>query len=428
MTTATVERAQTGMSPQQPPRVGPIIVASDGGAAAATALTIARLLRDRTGAEIRAVSVVEPTAAVVPAPLLLTTPVPESRVQQRHDAVREQIDRIVGTTPQVPLEIAVGWPPEVLAQLVRDRDASFFVAGLVHHGRMERMARTETPLAVLRGARAPVLALPWGMMREPRSVVIGVDLTDASVKAAAHAAPLMQGADKVYLIHVQEPIAPLSEMPALPAHDETAAREAIARVRSVLRIPAEARVEARVLVGHPAFELADFAEYVQADLLVLGHEHRGLWGRMLHSSVAERAYRLATCGVLIVPDNAPALTERETAAHGVITESVTERERWAGELQGFTRRNAGRRVNLEILTSDLGAQSASVNFPLYGVDYDPESNTVEIMLGDAERRQRHLTHFVRAVSAVEVSRFAEGTDWSLRIVHEGGATLLTFVA
>lgn len=426
MTSATVERAQSGSSSLQPPRVGPIIVASDGGAAAATALTVAKLLRDRTGAEIRVISVVEPTAAVVPAPMLLTTPVPESRVQQRYEAVREQIDRIVGTTPSVSLEIAVGWPPELMAQLVRERDASFFVAGLVHHGRMERLARTETPLAVLRGAQAPVLALPWGMMREPRTVVIGVDLSDASVNAASHAAPLLQGAEKVFLVHVQEPVAPLSEIPVIPTHDEAAAREALTRVQHTLRLPDGASVETRVLVGHPAFELADFAEYVQADLLVLGHEHRGLWGRMLHSSVAERAYRLATCGVLIVPVGAPSEALRPHGA-GVITESVTDRERWPAELRDFTRRNAGRRVNLEILTSELGAQSASVNFPLYGMDFDREADAVEIMLGDAERRRRHLTHSVRGVRAIEISRFAEGTDWALRLLHEGGETLLTFV-
>ena len=200
---------------------GPIIVASDGGAPAATALAIARMLRDRTGAVVRVVSVVEPIAAVVPAPMLLTTPVPDSRVQQRHELVREQVDRIVGSDPQVELEMEVGWPPEVLSTVVRDSGASFFVAGLIHHGRLERLARPETPLAVLRGARVPVLALPWGMVREPRCVVIGVDLTDSAVIAARVAEPLLQQAEMVYLLHVDEPVAPMADMPlVLPDNEE----------------------------------------------------------------------------------------------------------------------------------------------------------------------------------------------------------------
>ena len=90
------------------------------------------------------------------------------------------------------------------------------------------LARTETPLSVLRGASVPVLALPWGMMREPRCVVIGVDLTETSVVAARRAAPLLHAAERVYLVHVQEPVAPLAELPVVPEYDDTAARNALA--------------------------------------------------------------------------------------------------------------------------------------------------------------------------------------------------------
>lgn len=403
---------------------GPIIVASDGGAPAATALAIARMLRDRTGAVVRVVSVVEPIAAVVPAPMLLTTPVPDSRVQQRHELVREQVDRIVGSDPQVELEMEVGWPPEVLSTVVRDSGASFFVAGLIHHGRLERLARPETPLAVLRGARVPVLALPWGMVREPRCVVIGVDLTDSAVIAARVAEPLLQQAEMVYLLHVDEPVAPLADMPLVLPDNEAIIAESLRRVRDALVLPPDARVESRVLVGHPAFELADFAEYVQADLIVLGHRHRGMWGRLLHSSVAERTYRVATCGMLIVPDPEPAADPAERAP---VTSERFVPGTWPARLAEFSTRNTGRRVNLEVLTYDMGAQSASVNFPLLGIDYDPIRGVVDIMLGDDKAGARHITHSVPGVTSVERSSLADGSDWALRISHEGGDTLLTFV-
>ncbi len=422
MTTATVEQVLRATPVKGPP--GPIIVASDGGAPAATALAVAKLLRDRTGATIRVVSVVEPLAAVVPAPMLLTTPPAESRVQQRHDLVREQVDRIVGRTPPVELAMEVGWPPEVLSAAVRDSGASFFVAGLIHHGRLERLARPETPLAVLRGARVPVLALPWGMMREPQCVVLGVDLTESSVVAARRAAPLMQNAETVYLLHVDEPVAPMAELPLMQPDNEALIAEAMHRVREALDIPSTARVESRVLVGHPAFELADFAEYVQADLLVLGHQHRGMWGRMLHSSVAERTYRVATCAVLIVPD--PELAESRERRQQIGGERF-EAGAWGAKLKEFSDRNAGRRVNLEILTVDVGAQSASVNFPLLGVDYDPAREAVDIMLGDDRAGARHVTHSVSSVSAIELSTLENGSDWALRVSHDGGDTLLTFV-
>ena len=296
---------------------GPIIVASDGGAPATTALAVAGRLRELTGARIHVVSVIEPLAAVVPAPLLLAASVHDSRVQQRHDLVREQVDRILGTTPRVDVELAIGWPPDVLTEAVRSADASFFVAGKVHHGRIERLARTETALAVLRGAGAPVLALPSGMTHEPRCVVVGVDLGASSIAAARRAAPLLRHVEKVYLLHVQEPVAPLAEIPYVPPNDEAEIHTAMTAVRSALGLPRAAAVESRVLVGHTAFELADFAEYVRADLIVLGHEHRGLWGRMLHASVAARTYRAASCGVLLVPHDVrdAAISDRADVAN-----------------------------------------------------------------------------------------------------------------
>lgn len=404
---------------------GPIIVASDGGAPAATALAVAKLLRERTGSEIRVVSVVEPTAAVVPAPMLVNVPVPESRVELRHAIVREQIDRIVGDAPEVPLEIEVGWTPAVLTQVVRESGASIFVAGLVHHGRVERIARTETPLSVLRGASVPVLALPWGMMREPRCVVIGVDLTETSLVAARRAAPLLHAAERVYLVHVQEPVAPLAELPVVPEYDDTAARDALENVAKVLELPPAAEVETRILVGHPAFELADLADYVRADLLVLGHRERNMWGRLLHSSVAERAYRLASCGVLIVPDRVA--SRERTPAREVITYSVADRRQWPGLMADFTRRNAGRRASVEVFSDAMGAQSASVNFPLFGVDCDPEARSVEIMLGDPERRSRHVTHTIHGVMGIELSSVVDGVDFALKLVHDEGETVLAFV-
>ena len=163
---------------------------------------------------------------------------------------------------------------------------------------------------------------------------------------------------------------------------------------------------------------------MQADLIVLGHQHRGMWGRMLHSSVAERTYRVATCGILIVPEPEPGSA---TGERRPVTSERFVPGSWPTRLAEFTTRNMGRRVNLEVLTFDLGAQAASVNFPLLGVDYDPIRGAVDIMLGDDRADARHVTHSVPGVTAVERSALEDGSDWALRVSHEGGDTLLTFV-
>lgn len=418
------DRREPGTPAPQATVTGPIVVASDGSAAAEAAFRFARTLHARTGRDVRVVSVVEPVASIAPAPLILANPEDGSSVARRHAVVRDQVERWFGST-NVPLTIQVGWPPELLVDAARSCEASIFVAGLVHHNALARMARVETPIAVLRGAGVPVLAVPESLGRLPERVVIAVDLSDTSVNAAGLAAPLLASARYVHLVHVQDLAPVLADPVMLPPDRTELVQEAFARIRRRLDLPAETRVQEHILKGTPAADISDFAAHIGADLVVLGHEHRGLWGRVLHSSVAERVYRLVSCAVFIVPQ---AWRESVPRARGigVRTDVFRHRETWADELRAFTTRNEGRRLNLEIMTPELGAQAAAVNFPLLGVDFDPAARSVDIVLGDERRGARHLAHTIRDVSAIELSRFESGADWSLRIGHPGGQTLLTF--
>lgn len=57
-------------------------------------------------------------------------------------------------------------------------------------------------------------------------------------------------------------------------------------------------VETRLLQGIPAEEICDFASKQGADLIVVGTHGRGVVGRMLLGSVAEKVLRAATVPVL----------------------------------------------------------------------------------------------------------------------------------
>jgi hypothetical protein len=109
---------------------------------------------------------------------------------------------------------------------------------------------------------------------------------------------------------------------------------------------------------------------------------------------------------------------------------MTERvsiENWAPELRAFTHRNAGRRTVLEVDATEIGAQEEENDYPFWGASYDPRDQRIQIMLGEQGSVERHLTHSIEGARELGFLRDDAGRDRALRIVHDGGQTLLRFV-
>lgn len=61
-------------------------------------------------------------------------------------------------------------------------------------------------------------------------------------------------------------------------------------------------IKAEVVVGHPAEQILHRAQQIQADTIVMGHQTRGLLGKWLLGSVADRVIDHAQCNVIIVKE------------------------------------------------------------------------------------------------------------------------------
>ena len=92
-------------------------------------------------------------------------------------------------------------------------------------------------------------------------------------------------------------------------------------------------------------------------------------------SVSTRLVRSSTVPVLVVP---PVEPSEEVLAEG---KAGHREDGWVKELHGFTQANVGRRTTLELDDPELGVQECGRGFPLWGVDYDPKRDRVDIMLG-----------------------------------------------
>ena len=100
------------------------------------------------------------------------------------------------------------------------------------------------------------------------------------------------------------------------------------------------------------------------------------------------------------------------------------REQWSGALKRFSDRNAGREAVLEVDDHDFGAQRV-VEFPLWGVSFDPASRRVEFRFSDFVDVTSHVTHFVPDVTGIELlTDDEEDRDAVLRVAHGPGEQTL----
>lgn len=147
------------------------------------------------------------------------------------------------------------------------------------------------------------------MAYPPKTIVVATDLSEASesaLRAAAHHAAA-DGAS-VHMVHVFDP-APFRAPPSLSgpsslldqaAQQLQAAHEANLADQAKTFLP-DTQLEAVALRHVSAGEaIADYAEKVGADLVIVGSHGRTGLRRMLLGSVAERVVRLAPCAVLVV--------------------------------------------------------------------------------------------------------------------------------
>jgi nucleotide-binding universal stress UspA family protein len=404
-------------------RVSPVIVATDGREQSDAALVAGRLLAADKDA-LRVASVLQPMPIMTPEAALPISPdIEASRRADLKRGVQIQMAR-AWSGDLADVELYEGDPATTIARLAHESNASMIVAGLGRHRVIDRLFGNETALRLVRVSAVPVLAVTNGLTHAPRRIVVAIDYSETSLRAARLALDVAASSATVYLAHVAPRDSTLYDWNGWGSSYKQDAGEALQKIRDQLRLPPGMILQRVVLQGDPATELLAFATSVNADLIATGSHGHGFVTRMLIGSVTTRILRCATCSVLTVP-HAAAMTQARTTVDPPVVNALGRPE-WTKALDEFTRRNVGRRGVLEVDDPEIGAQAQEHDYPLLGATYDQHDGRVELMFGELGDLDRHLSRSIGNVGRIDVLSDEKGRDIALRIGHGAGQTLLTF--
>jgi len=133
------------------------------------------------------------------------------------------------------------------------------------------------------------------------TVVVPVDFSEASFAAVDAALDLVTDAAHLRVINVQPVLEPAEPGVIWNTIDnESRSRHAEQALRERLADAKYTGIHVDVAFGGAGHEIAEFAEKVGADLIVVPSHGRTGLSRMLIGSVAEMVVRLAHCPVLVI--------------------------------------------------------------------------------------------------------------------------------
>jgi nucleotide-binding universal stress UspA family protein len=401
-----------------------VVVATDGSQTALAAFNAARLIAERCDADVHVLSVLEPLPTMLTASegmVLLPPDFYEARENSQLDIVRRQL-RDFDPSVAWQVTLRVGRPAGSIVSFARLHNADIIIVGANKHGVVGRVLGEETAMEIARLSDIPLLVASPSMKRLPKRIVVGMDLDSTGLQCAPKAISILADAPSITCAHVKPRAEFLGvDWASYDSEYELAMRERFKNLHSDLSA-ANLRPDLVILHGDPAREMADFATFSKAELLVVGVKRSVGRTRALGGRIASRLIRLADCSVLVVPR----IVHAENAAHVNASTRVTQdSSQWCNELRAFTKRNAGRVANLEVDDPELGALIEASRYPLLGIDYDHKDGRLTISLGHTHSAERHLTRTIAHPEAVSVLT-VNGKDTALSVAHGGGQTLLTF--
>ena len=413
------------LSPARRRKPATLVVATDGSEASDAAFVAAVLIEKRMRCRVHVVSVLDPLPLFVPGPEAMQIP-PEIE-SERESAALEKIEaqtRRFDMSNTWSTELRMGRPADVIAKFVSEHACDLLIVGAPKHGLWGRVLGEETAMEIARLTDVPMLVAAHGMTRLPQRIMVALDIKPFGLEGLTGALALLTESPSITCAHVKPRADFLGiDWAEFDREYEVALNERFGTVEKML-VADGRRADLIVLNGDVTRELADYAAYSKAELVVVGiNRHRGRV-RATRGRLAGRMLRNASSSVLIVPAVSPSYVQEGLSRRGV-TDVQQDPRQWSRAMKSFTSRNAGRVCSLEVDDPEIGALVEAKAYPLLGTDYDHRDGRLTIIVGDTKGTERHLVRSIPQPESISILSF-DGRDTALSVVHGAGQTLLTF--
>ena len=134
-----------------------------------------------------------------------------------------------------------------------------------------------------------------------QTVVVPIDFSEESLAAVALGREFVANSSQLHLIHILPPLLPAEPGFVWDTVDDSRRRiNAEQAMRDRIRGTTAEGAHVRVEFGDAGREIAEFAERLHAELIVVPSHGRSGFSRLLLGSVSERVIRLAHCPVLVL--------------------------------------------------------------------------------------------------------------------------------
>jgi nucleotide-binding universal stress UspA family protein len=291
-----------------PPVTSCALLATDGSVESTGAVALAAALVRLRGATVRAVTVIdtasypgsgfEPaTAAASAAAESMADGVAEGRTRE---TVIRQLSDLLGDEAAATATFVRGRTVPMIVREAEDARASMIVLGLDRHDLLDRLWGEETALRVARTAPMPVLAVTPALRQLPRRIVVAVDFSPASVRAARQVFSLAAEGARIVLAHVRPPVSERDHDDD-NAHYELGVGSALTRLIGTLPSAPRVTTETVSLEGDPVEQLRRLAASSDCDLIALGSHRHSFVGRLMLGSVTTELIRAAEVSVFVAP-------------------------------------------------------------------------------------------------------------------------------
>lgn len=288
--------------------VFPLLVAIAGDAASTAAIQVAHALARECGAVPTVLRVVQHDIAAGATATGAMGGVPETALDPAYrttelTVLQGQVKHVLGELPPWHFDVEVGATVPTVVSRTHALHAELLILGLPQHNFFRRAFVRDTVQGVIEATNTAVLALRPEIVRRPESILVAVDFSLSSLRAAHLACDLIAPGGRVILVYVQPDVPANSALDVTPPRADGAISLHSAFMSLIEELTSRKMVTITSVIehGNSIQGIKAVAERMQPEVIAFGAHHHSAVDWFFGDSVSTNLVSERHWSLLVVP-------------------------------------------------------------------------------------------------------------------------------